>query len=80
MTFVVIFLMKMVMLVAGWHKVRESASGAHRWQMISSRNEFLSRKFMITHLSIAFEDLLGSSIAPQVMTLYIEDNFFKLGT
>ena len=28
---------------------------------------FLSRKFMITHLSIAFEDFLGSSLAPQVM-------------
>ena len=27
---------------------------------------FLSRKFMITHSSIAFEDFLGSSIAPQV--------------
>ena len=32
-----------------------------------NNNIFLSRKFMITHLSIAFEDLLGSSIAPQVM-------------
>ena len=28
---------------------------------------FLSRKFMITRPSIAFEDFLGSSIAPQVM-------------
>ena len=28
---------------------------------------FLSRKFMITRLSIAFEDFLGSSIASQVM-------------
>ena len=28
---------------------------------------FLSRKFMITRSSIAFEDFLGSSIAPQVM-------------
>ena len=28
---------------------------------------FLSRKSMITRLSIAFEDFLGSSIAPQVM-------------
>ena len=28
---------------------------------------FLSQKFMITRLLIAFEDLLGSSIAPQVM-------------
>ena len=28
---------------------------------------FLSRKFMITRLSIAFEDFLGSLIAPQVM-------------
>ena len=28
---------------------------------------FLSRKFMITRLLIAFEDFLGSSIAPQVM-------------
>ena len=29
---------------------------------------FLSQKIMITRLSIAFEDLLGSSIASQVMT------------
>ena len=28
---------------------------------------FLSQKFMITRSSIAFEDFLGSSIAPQVM-------------
>ena len=28
---------------------------------------FLSRKFMITHLLIGFEDFLGSSIASQVM-------------
>ena len=28
---------------------------------------FLSRKFVITRSSIAFEDFLGSSIAPQVM-------------
>ena len=28
---------------------------------------FLLRKFMITRLPIAFEDFLGSSIAPQVM-------------
>ena len=28
---------------------------------------FLSRKFIITRSSIAFEDFLGSSIAPQVM-------------
>ena len=28
---------------------------------------FLSRKSMIMRLSIAFEDFLGSSIAPQVM-------------
>ena len=28
---------------------------------------FLSQKSMITRLSIAFEDFLGSSIAPQVM-------------
>ena len=28
---------------------------------------FLSQKSMITCLSIAFEDFLGSSIAPQVM-------------
>ena len=28
---------------------------------------FLLRTFMITRLSIAFEDLLGSSIAPQVL-------------
>ena len=28
---------------------------------------FLSQKFMITRLSIAFEDFLGSSIAPQDM-------------
>ena len=41
---------------------------------------FLSQKFMIMQLLMAFEGLLGSSIAPQVMTLYIEDNFFKLGT
>ena len=28
---------------------------------------FLSRKSMVARLSIAFEDFLGSSIAPQVM-------------
>ena len=40
---------------------------------------FLSRKFRITHLSIAFEDLLGSSIAPQVMpqTLALDSRFVK---
>ena len=40
---------------------------------------FLSRKFMITRLSIAFEDLLGSSIASQVMPPWfgISLNIFK---
>ena len=31
------------------------------------KNAQLRRKFMITRSSIAFEDFLGSSIAPQVM-------------
>ena len=31
---------------------------------------FLSRKFMIMRLSMAFEDLLGSSIGPQVVQHY----------
>ena len=34
---------------------------------------FLLRKFMITRLLIAFEDLLGSSIAPQVMPHWLID-------
>ena len=32
---------------------------------------FLSRKFMITRSSIAFEDFLGSSIAPKVMPPWV---------
>ena len=34
---------------------------------------FLSQKSMITRLSIAFEDFLGSSIAPQVMPPWSEE-------
>ena len=34
---------------------------------------FLSRKFMITRLSIAFEDIPGSSIASQVMPPCCDD-------
>ena len=36
---------------------------------------FLSRKFMIMCLLIAYEDLLGSSIAPQVMPSCFEVRF-----
>ena len=36
---------------------------------------FLSRKFMITRLSIAFEDFLGSSIASQVMPPCLSHSF-----
>ena len=36
---------------------------------------FLSRKSMITRLSIAFEDFLGSSIAPQVMPPWMSLSF-----
>ena len=35
---------------------------------------FLSQKFMITRFSIAFEDLLASSIAPQVMPPCLRQN------
>ena len=35
---------------------------------------FLSRKFMITRSWIAFEDFLGSSIAPQVMPPWFDTN------
>ena len=37
------------------------------WLRKRAITTLLSRKFIITRLSIAFEDLLGSSIAPQVM-------------
>ena len=38
---------------------------------------FLSRKFMITRSSIAFEDFLGSSIAPQVMPPWLHPHVCK---
>ena len=38
---------------------------------------FLSRKFMITRSSIAFKDILGSSIAPQVVPPWCQHFFQK---